>query len=225
MAPLYLELKKSKRITTKLCITSQHKQMLKQILSLFNIKPDFDLDVMSKDQSLYSLTAKIIDKLKLVFDDYSPDFVLVHGDTTTGMVSSLASFYNKTKICHVEAGLRTYDKFSPFPEEINRQLISKLSDYHFCPTKESKKNLINENVNEKNILITGNTVIDSLMLVSKKILKNPSKKIKELKAKIAKSKIILVTAHRRENHGEGIIQICKALSEINENCSYDHQNY
>ncbi len=220
MAPLYLELKDSKKIETKLCITSQHKQMLKQILSLFNIKPDFDLDVMSKNQNLFSLTAKIINKLKLVFDNYKPDFVLVHGDTTTGMAAALASFYNKSTICHVEAGLRTYDKFSPFPEEINRQLISSLSDYHFCPTKESKKNLINENINEKKILITGNTVIDSLMLVSKKTIKNPSKNIKRLKSKIGRNKILLVTAHRRENHGDGIIQICKALIKINK--SYDN---
>lgn len=214
MAPLYMELKKSKLIETKLCVTTQHKEMLFQILDFFNIVPDYDLDVMKPNQNLYGLTSDILNKLKDVLDDYNPDIVLVHGDTTTGFAASLASFYNKTKVCHVEAGLRTYDRYKPYPEEMNRKLISSLADIHFCPTNTSKNNLINENVKEENILVTGNTVIDSLKISIDRILKSPSNIITDLQNKIGNNKFILVTAHRRENHGEGIKNICDSLIEI-----------
>ncbi len=214
MAPLYLELKKSKKIKIKLCITSQHKEMLTQILNFFQIKPDYDLNVMRLNQNLYGLTSLILTKMKLILEEYRPEIVFVHGDTTTGMTASLASFYNKSKICHIEAGLRTNDKNSPFPEEINRKIISSLADYHFCPTTESKQNLINENVDLKKILVTGNTVIDALKISIDKIISKPSKNIKNLINKIGNERFILVTAHRRENHGQGIINICEAILEI-----------
>ena len=214
MAPLYLELKKSKIFETRLCVTSQHKEMLFQILGFFKIIPDYNLDVMKPNQNLYGLTSEILNKMKNILDDYNPDLVLVHGDTTTGMAVSLASFYNKSKIGHVEAGLRTYDKLSPFPEEMNRKLISSLADFHFCPTKISKENLVRENINKKNILVSGNTVIDSLKISTDRILDSPSNLIMDLESKIGKNKFILVTAHRRENHGDGIKKICESLIEI-----------
>ena len=214
MAPLFLELKKSKKIKIKLCITSQHKEMLIQILNFFDIKADYDLNVMKVNQNLYGLTSIILNKMKVVLDKFKPNIVLVHGDTTTGMTASLASFYNKSKICHIEAGLRTNNKNSPFPEEINRKLISSLADYHFCPTIESKNNLVKENVNVEKILVTGNTVIDALKISIDKIIRNPSTNIKNLINRIGNEKFLLVTAHRRENHGEGIENICKAILEI-----------
>lgn len=214
MAPLYLELKKSRKIETRLCITSQHKEMLVQILKFFEIQPDYDLDVMEINQNLYGLTSSILTKLKNVMDDYSPDMVLVHGDTTTGMTAALASFYYKSKIGHIEAGLRTNNKYSPFPEEINRKLISSLADFHFCPTEKSKKNLLEEKVQTNNIIVTGNTVIDALKISINRIINNPSSNIIKLNKKIGDKKFILVTAHRRENHGQGIINICKALLKI-----------
>ena len=214
MAPLFLELKKSKLIDIKLCITSQHKEMLTQILDFFKIVPDYDLNVMKKNQNLFDLTSIILKKMKAVLNDFKPEVVFVHGDTTTGMAASLASFYHKSKICHVEAGLRTNDKNSPFPEEINRKIISSLADFHFCPTTESKDNLIKENINSKKILVTGNTVIDALKISIDKVLKNPSQKIVNLSDKIGNEKFLLVTAHRRENHGIGIKNICEAILEI-----------
>ena len=214
MASLFLEFKKSKVFETKLCVTSQHKEMLSQILKFFEIVPDYDLDVMKPNQNLFGLTSEILNKIKSVLDTYDPDLVMVHGDTTSGMTASLASFYNKSKVCHVEAGLRTFNKLSPYPEEMNRKLIASLADYHFCPTKISKDNLLKEQIDEKNILVCGNTVIDSLKISTNKILNSPSKLILKLKNKIKNSKFILVTAHRRENHGEGIKNICESLIEI-----------
>lgn len=214
MASLFLEFKKSKVFETKLCITSQHKEMLSQILEFFEIIPDYDLDIMKPNQNLFGLTSGILDKIKSVLESYNPDLVMVHGDTTSGMSASLASFYNKSKVCHVEAGLRTHNKSSPFPEEMNRKLIASLADYHFCPTKISKENLLREQIDEKNILVCGNTVIDSLKISIKKSLKFPSKVIVDLKDKLKNDKFILVTAHRRENHGDGIKRICESLIEI-----------
>ena len=215
MAPLVLELKKhSDYFNTKICVTAQHREMLDQVLDFFEIKPDYDLNLMKPKQNLYGLTATIIESLKPVLEDFKPDYVFVHGDTTTTMAGSIASFYCGAKVCHVEAGLRTNNKLSPFPEEINRQITGRICDYHFAPTKTSKNNLLKENISENSILVTGNTVIDALLKSVEKVSKNPSKLIKDLSSKIGNKEVILVTGHRRENHGEGFERICKALKRI-----------
>ena len=189
MCPVYIELVKSDKLITKLYSTSQHKDMLFNILNFFSIKPDYDLSVMKNNQNLYDLSALIMTRLGKVLESYKPDLVLVHGDTTTGFISSLASFYNKSKVGHVEAGLRTYNKFSPFPEEINRQLISKIADYHFSPTLKSKQNLLDENIEKEKIIVTGNTVIDALQIGSKIISENLTKEIKEFKKLLGKKNL------------------------------------
>jgi len=215
MAPLVKEFQKEESFETKVCVTAQHREMLDQVLSFFDITPDYDLNLMKPDQNLYSLTADIITGLKPVLEDFNPDYVYVHGDTTTTMATSIAGFYSGAKICHVEAGLRTHNKRSPFPEEINRQVAGRIADYHFAPTEESKRNLLAENTKEENILVTGNTVIDALLYSSDKVKNIENKEINALKASIDLSKkIILVTGHRRENHGQGFINICEALKEI-----------
>lgn len=215
MAPLVKEFQKNADFETKVCVTAQHRQMLDQVLAFFQIIPDYDLDLMSPNQNLTTLTANIIAGMGWVLEDYKPDFVYVHGDTTTSMATGIAAFYAGAKVCHVEAGLRTNNKFSPFPEEINRQLTGRLADYHFAPTIQSKQNLLNENINEENVLITGNTVIDAL-LESTEIVKNiHNSEIDILKNIVDPSKkVILVTGHRRENHGQGFIHICEGLREI-----------
>lgn len=215
MAPLVKEFKKHPNLfQTKVCVTAQHRDMLDQVLNFFEIESDYDLDLMKPDQDLYSLTSAIISNIKFSLEDFKPDYVFVHGDTTTTMASSVASFYNGTKICHVEAGLRTHNKKSPFPEEINRQITSRLCDYHFAPTEMSKQNLINENIDEDAIIVTGNTVIDALLQSVDKVNNKPSDLISELSIKIGDKEIILVTGHRRENHGDGFIRICEALKII-----------
>ena len=169
MAPLYLEFKNSALFETYLCVTSQHKEMLKQVLDTFDITPDFDIDVMKKNQDLFDITSKILIRMKKIINDVSPDIVMVHGDTSTTFAASLACFYLGIKVGHVEAGLRTYDLNAPFPEEFNRQITGKISTYHFAPTKSSYENLINEGVSKDKIWITGNTVIDALYEIRKKI--------------------------------------------------------
>jgi len=217
MAPLAKEFQKSKDFfDTKVCVTAQHREMLDQVLGFFNIKADYDLDLMKPSQNLYELTALIIKSLKPVLEDFSPDYVFVHGDTTTTMAGSIASFYSCAKVCHVEAGLRTNNKLSPFPEEMNRQITSRICDYHFAPTETNKKNLILENISDSSILVTGNTVIDALLYSVKKVNKNPTKFVQELSKKIKNKDVILVTGHRRENHGDGFERICKALKRIAE---------
>lgn len=216
MAPLVREFKKYEdRFHTKVCVTAQHREMLDQVLEFFEIIPDFDLNLMRPNQNLHSLTADIITGLKNVLDEFNPDYVYVHGDTTTTMAASIAAFYSGAKVCHVEAGLRTHNKISPFPEEINRQVTGRIADYHFAPTEASKRNLLKENIAENNILITGNTVIDALIESSERVADLENEEIVALKNVIDKNKkIILVTGHRRENHGQGFINICEALKEI-----------
>lgn len=225
MAPLVKEFFKHTDIfETKVCITAQHREMLDQVLSFFEITPDFDLDLMKPNQNLYSLTADIITNLKPILEDFKPDYVYVHGDTTTTMATSIAAFYSGAKVCHVEAGLRTFNKYSPFPEEINRSIAGRISEFHFSPTPTSKENLVRENIAEESILVTGNTVIDALNFSSEKV-ESPGFKdteIENLKTVLESSKrLILVTGHRRENHGQGFINICKALKQIaqeNQDC-------
>ncbi|MES2239771.1 MAG: UDP-N-acetylglucosamine 2-epimerase (non-hydrolyzing) [Bacteroidota bacterium] len=216
MAPLVKEFKKHTELfDTRVCVTAQHREMLDQVLEFFEIIPDYDLDLMKPNQNLYSLTSDIILGLKPLLEDFKPDYVYVHGDTTTTMATSIAAFYSGAKVCHVEAGLRTHNKFSPFPEEINRQVTGRIADVHFAPTITSKNNLLQENVKEKAILITGNTVIDALLDSSDKVKEIKNEEIDFLKKEIDFSqRIILVTGHRRENHGDGFINICAALKEI-----------
>ena len=178
MAPLVKEFQKYPDFfDTKVCVTAQHREMLDQVLNFFEIKPYYDLDLMKPGQNLYGLTATIIQSLKPILEEFSPDYVFVHGDTTTTMSASIASFYSGAKVCHVEAGLRTNNKLSPFPEEINRQVTGRICDYHFAPTENSKNNLLKENIHESSIIVTGNTVIDALIDSVKKVNKNPSKLI------------------------------------------------
>ena len=220
MAPLVKAFEKEESIISKVCVTAQHREMLDQVLDMFDIKPDYDLNIMKPGQDLFDVTTNVLLGLKNVLNDFNPDVVLVHGDTTTTSASSLAAFYNKIKVGHVEAGLRTGDMYSPWPEEANRQITGVLANYHFAPTTTSADNLLKENKVSKNIIVTGNTVIDALFLALDKIEKND-----ELKSKIIESinsqyelkdnkKIILVTGHRRENHGQGFINICEALKTL-----------
>lgn len=216
MAPLVKEFLKDKNnFETRVCVTAQHREMLDQVLEFFEITPDYDLDLMKPNQNLYTLTTDIILGLKPILEDFKPDFVYVHGDTSTTMATSIAAFYSGAKVCHVEAGLRTHNKYSPFPEEINRQITGRIADIHFAPTVTSKENLLLENVANNTILITGNTVIDALLQSSDKVSKIQNDEIESLKATVDfNKKIILVTGHRRENHGDGFVNICAALKDI-----------
>ena len=218
MAPLVKEFQKHDDIfETKVCITAQHREMLDQVLDFFEINPDFDLDLMKPNQNLYSLTAEIITNLKPILENFKPNYVYVHGDTTTTMAGSIAAFYSGAKVCHVEAGLRTFNKRSPFPEEVNRSIAGSVSDYHFAPTITSKDNLLKENVKSNSIIVTGNTVIDALKFSSNKVTSNSYKdeEVEALKKIVDTSKkLVLVTGHRRENHGQGFINICGALKQI-----------
>lgn len=218
MTPLVKEFQKYSDIfETKVCVTAQHREMLDQVLDFFEIKPDFDLDLMKPNQNLYTLTSSILLGLKPILESFQPDYVYVHGDTTTTMASSLASFYSGAKICHVEAGLRTFNMQSPFPEEMNRSVTGVVSNIHFSPTETSKNNLVLENKSEDSIVVTGNTVIDALMFSVNKV-KNSNYRDKEIEHLISVldegKKLILVTGHRRENHGDGVVRICEALKEI-----------
>ena len=215
MAPLVKEFFGNQKFITKVCVTGQHREMLDQVLKFFEINPDYDLNLMKPGQNLYSLTADIITALQPILQEFQPDYVYVHGDTTTTMSASLASFYAGAKVCHVEAGLRTFNKKSPFPEEINRTLTGHIADYHFAPTQNSFDNLIRESISDSNILISGNTVIDALIESVARVDKIEDAEIEYLKGSIDFTKrIVLVTGHRRENHGQGFIEICQALKEI-----------
>jgi UDP-N-acetylglucosamine 2-epimerase (non-hydrolysing) len=219
MAPLVKAFEKyPNQFNTKVCVTAQHREMLDQVLSFFEITPHYDLDLMKPGQNLYDLTADIITNLKPILEDFQPDYVFVHGDTTTTMAGSIASFYSGAKVCHVEAGLRTHNKLSPFPEEINRQIAGRVCDYHFAPTDTSKQNLLQENIKESTILVTGNTVIDALLESVKRVKKKPSFNIQELSKTLKDKEMILVTGHRRENHGDGFVRICEALKIIAQDC-------
>lgn len=215
MAPLVKKFQQDGAFETKVCVTAQHREMLDQVLDFFEVKPDFDLDLMKPNQNLYTLTADIITGLKPILERFRPDYVYVHGDTTTTMASSVAAFYSGAKVCHVEAGLRTHNKRSPFPEEINRQVAGRICDYHFAPTEASQQNLLRENVQNDTILVTGNTVIDALFDSSERVKYLDNPEIDILKDIVDPDrKLILVTGHRRENHGQGFINICEALKEI-----------
>lgn len=211
MAPLIKELEKREEIESKVCVTAQHREMLDQVLDLFDIKPDFDLNIMQKKQTLTGITNRVLEGLEEVFIEEKPDMILVHGDTTTTFAGSLAAFYQQIKVGHVEAGLRTFNKYFPFPEEMNRKLTGSLTDLHFAPTKGSKENLLREGINKNDIYITGNTVIDAMKHTVEEnyIFEND-----ELNNIDYSKKVIMITAHRRENWGDGIRNICIALNKI-----------
>jgi UDP-N-acetylglucosamine 2-epimerase (non-hydrolysing) len=222
MAPLFHKLKENSDLfDTLVCVTAQHRKMLDQVLNIFNIIPDIDLNLMKDNQTLSELSSKIITSMGKVFEFYKPDLVLVHGDTTTATFTAISAFYNHIPIGHIEAGLRTNDIFSPFPEEFNRQVISKISTFNYAPTKSSSDNLIKEGINQNRIFITGNTVIDSLFWVLNKIEKNSeilnsTETLLNIKLNFnwKNTKFILITGHRRENFGDGFIQICKAILDL-----------
>jgi UDP-N-acetylglucosamine 2-epimerase (non-hydrolysing) len=220
MAPLVKAFEKEKNIISKVCVTAQHREMLDQVLDMFDIKPDYDLNIMKAGQDLFDVTTNVLLGLKDVLNDFNPDVVLVHGDTTTTSASSLAAFYNKIKVGHVEAGLRTGDIYSPWPEEANRQITGVLANYHFAPTTTSENNLLKENKNPNDIIVTGNTVVDALFLALDKIEKDDNLKSKIVDTinsqyKLQDDKeIILVTGHRRENFGQGFVNICEALKTL-----------
>ncbi len=216
MAPVLAELNKYPEITSVVCVTAQHREMLDQVLELFEINPDYDLSIMQPNQSLSEITARALTKLDEVLTKENPDWVLVQGDTTTAMVGALAAFYHQIKVGHVEAGLRSFDKYQPFPEEINRKIATSISDLHFAPTEVSKQNLLREGVNEAHIVVTGNTVIDALLQVADKPYDWDSSPLSVIPRD---KKIILVTAHRRENHGEPLHNICAALRTLAEQFS------
>ncbi|MCL8006637.1 UDP-N-acetylglucosamine 2-epimerase (non-hydrolyzing) [Gelidibacter japonicus] len=215
MAPLVKEFAKhTDDFDTRVCVTAQHREMLDQVLQFFDIIPQYDLDLMKPGQDLYGLTAAIITELKPVLESFKPDYVFVHGDTTTTMASSIAGFYSGAKICHIEAGLRTHNKYAPFPEEINRQITGRVADFHFAPTEASRDNLLKENIEARTITVTGNTVIDALLQSVAKVKKEPSNLVRQLDKNLNGAPLLLVTGHRRENHGDGFIRICEALKTI-----------
>lgn len=227
MAPLIKEFQKyPDSFQTIVCVTGQHREMLDQVLRLFDIRPDFDLDIMKQGQDLYDVTARVLTGMRDVLKESQPDLVLVHGDTTTSCASALAAFYQQIPVAHVEAGLRTYNIYSPWPEEMNRQLTGRIASYHFSPTTLSKQNLLSEGVDEKRITVTGNTVIDALYHVVSEI-KNNAELQQQLADELEKAgytttrlseesgrKLVLVTGHRRENFGNGFLSICKALKTL-----------
>ena len=225
MAPLVKEFQKQpKRVETVVCVTGQHREMLDQVLKIFDIKPDYDLNIMKQGQDLFDVTARVLTGMRDVLKEVKPDVVLVHGDTTTSTAAALAAFYQQIPVGHVEAGLRTHNIYSPWPEEMNRLLTGRLATYHFSPTPLSRNNLIKESVDDRNIIITGNTVIDALYWVVDKI-KNNKELDNELEDILSKAgydvnrlnngkKLVLITGHRRENFGDGFINMCTAIKDL-----------
>lgn len=225
MAPVVMEFKKHPNLfNTLVCVTGQHREMLDQVLTLFDIVPDYDLNIMKPNQDLYDVTSKILLGMRDVLDISKPDLVFVHGDTTTSMAAALAAFYRQIPVAHVEAGLRTGNIYSPWPEEMNRQITARITKLHFAPTSLARRNLLNEGIKEDGILVTGNTVIDALHIVTDKIISD-SNLSKELKSLLLEKgydvsrlengrKLVLITGHRRENFGEGFINICNAIKNL-----------
>ncbi|WP_121346599.1 non-hydrolyzing UDP-N-acetylglucosamine 2-epimerase [Gillisia mitskevichiae] len=215
MAPVIHELKNQK-LDFKVCVTAQHREMLDQVLDFFEIVPDYDLDLMQPNQTLNELSSKILHEIDRVLGKEQPELVLVQGDTTSAAIVSLAAFHRRIKVGHIEAGLRTYNKMAPFPEEVNRQLTARIADFHFAPTAKANSNLLKEQIPKDQLCITGNTVVDALQWAIKKMESEPlSQEIKKIKASLKPNKkLILVTGHRRENFGEGLINICEALLEL-----------
>ena len=234
MAPLIKEMQKhSSKIRTLVCVTGQHREMLDQVLNIFNIVPDYDLNIMKKGQDLYDITSKILLGMRDVLNECNPDIVLVHGDTTTSTAAALSAFYKQIPVGHVEAGLRTYNIYSPWPEEMNRQITGRIATFHFAPTPLSRENLLKENVENHKIVITGNTVIDALYWVINKIKSNNelSRNLDSILLKagydvnrlINGRTLVLITGHRRENFGEGFKNICRAIKALT--CKYQNVDF
>lgn len=218
MAPVVKTFQEHKdQFDTTVCVTAQHRQMLDQVLNFFKITTDFDLDIMKPNQTLTDITSSILLGVKGVLDKTNPEYVFVHGDTTTTFASSLAAFYHGSKVCHIEAGLRTGNKKAPYPEEINRTLTSRLTDLHFAPTELARRNLLKEGISDKDIFVTGNSVIDALFFGLKEIEKTTNPAVKNLKTFLDLQKdMVLITGHRRENFGNGFKEICKAIRALAE---------
>ena len=222
MAPLYHALRSlPKEFETQVCVTAQHRQMLDQVLRVFEITPDIDLNLMKAEQDLYDVTASVLLGMRDVLREQKPDALLVHGDTTTSLAAAMAGFYAGVPVCHVEAGLRTNDVYAPFPEEFNRQVVSKVTRWHFAPTKLSQQNLLNERVEEEQIKVTGNTVIDALLWVLARIDSDVGRQAEltnflddRLPFSWQTQRFVLITGHRRENFGDGFLQICEALKDL-----------
>ncbi|MBD2700693.1 UDP-N-acetylglucosamine 2-epimerase (non-hydrolyzing) [Spirosoma sp. BT702] len=225
LAPLIREFQRHPHLfDVFVCVTGQHREMLDQVLNLFDIAPDYDLNIMRKGEDLHDLTARILLAMKHVFTTCKPDVVFVHGDTTTSLAVSLAAFYQNIPVAHVEAGLRTHNRYSPWPEEVNRQLTSRLATFHLAPTCEARRNLLNENITNTSIIVTGNTVIDSLKSVVGKITNSPGMELAiiadiqrngyDVLRLIHKKRLVLITGHRRENFGEGFSNICLAIKSL-----------
>ena len=212
MAPVLQRLERAGELESILVATAQHRELLDEVLNLFGLEPDYDLDVMSKKQSLTTVTIKILQKLKEIIMQEEPDLILVHGDTTTTFAAAVAAFYQQVKIAHIEAGLRSYDKYAPYPEEINRKLTSGLADLHFAPTKENYDNLVSENIDPEKIFVSGNTVIDTVLETYQEGYQFDNPILNDILDK--EGKVILVTAHRRENLGQRLRQICRALEQL-----------
>ena len=233
MAPLVHALKaEGDKFEVKICVTSQHREMLDQVLKTFEIKPDINLDLMKQDQNLSNLTSLILSEMQNIFSKYLPDVVLVHGDTTTTLATSIAAFYASIPVGHVEAGLRTYNVKAPFPEEFNRQITSKIAKWHFAPTILSQQNLLSEGVDKSLITVTGNTVIDALHWVLKKINQDDKRRMNlenilntNLSFNWKRESFVLITAHRRENFGDGLLQICSAIKELASKYPNEHFVY
>ena len=230
MAPLVKKFQSCPQsFKTTVCVTGQHRQMLDQVLGLFEIEPEYDLDIMKQGQDLYDVTSRVLLGMRDVLKDAKPDVVLVHGDTTTSTAAALAAFYQQIPVGHVEAGLRTYNKYSPWPEEMNRQITGRISSYHFAPTGLSRSNLLREGIKESDIFVTGNTVIDALHIVVDKIKndgllrEDTSKMLRDAGYDVSRlcgnRRLVLVTGHRRENFGEGFLNICRALKDLVEKYS------
>lgn len=212
MAPLVKTLAEDSQIESLLCVTAQHREMLDQVLSLFQLEPDFDLNIMKPNQTIGMITASVMEGMEQVLRKTKPDVVLVHGDTTTTFATALAAFYEKISVGHVEAGLRTFDKYSPYPEEMNRMLTGRLADYHFAPTERNRQNLLQENIAAQRIHVTGNTVIDALLTVAELPYQFTDPMLSQLD--FEKKRVICVTCHRRENLGENMAQIFRAIGRI-----------
>ena len=238
MAPLIHLLREDQELESRTCVTAQHRELLDQVLDEFKITPDYDLDLMIKGQDLYELSSRVLLSLKKVLQTEQPDMVLVHGDTTTSSMAALAAFYAKIPIGHIEAGLRTHNLMAPWPEEANRQITGRLATFHFAPTQRSKENLLFEGIKEEHILITGNTVIDALMLMLNRFEENPELKISVTERIIkhgvpsklfndnpSKGRIVLITGHRRENFGIGFMNICESIKSLSKSFPETHFIY
>lgn len=214
LAPLVMELQSRSVFDVRICVTSQHREMLDQVVEIFQLSPHHDLNLMTPGQTLEHLTGKVVEKMSMILAQEKPDCIVVQGDTTTTFAAALAAFYQKVGVAHVEAGLRTYQKFSPFPEEMNRQMTSRLTDWHFAPTEQAREALLQEDFSAENIFVVGNTVIDALLMTVEKVMGPDEVFHKQFPFLDVRKRLLLVTGHRRENFGQGFVNVCQAIRTI-----------